>query len=169
MRWLCLCAPLGCCWLAMRKCWDCHWKERVEANGQMSTCRTRHVGAVLVRDNRVVADGFNGNLPGHTHCDQGGCPRCNDPSVRSGEQLDRCFCVHAEQNIFAYCAKYGISTEGTTIHLPANSCLDCWKLCVAAGITEQVIGGKYPGAYETIMELAATSGITVREFRCSCG
>lgn len=151
-----------------RKCWDCHWKQRVESNAEMSTCLTRHVGGVLVRGNRVVADGFNGNLPKHRHCDDGGCPRCNDPNVKSGEQLDRCFCVHAEQNILAYCARYGIPTDGTTIYLPANSCLDCWKLCVAAGVTEQIYDQKYPGSYDVVMELAKVSGILVRPFRCEC-
>lgn len=153
----------------MRKCWDCHWRERVIANAEMSTCRTRHVGGVLVRNNRVIADGFNGNLPGHPHCDEGGCPRCNDPNVKSGEQLDRCFCVHAEQNIFAHCAKNGISTEGTTLYLPANSCVDCWKLAVSCGISEEVYEDPYPGALGTVKDMAVMSDIALRTYHCTCG
>lgn len=134
----------------------------------MSTCRTRHVGGVLVRDNRVVADGFNGNLSGHQHCDDGGCPRCNDPARIPGQGLDRCYCVHAEQNILGYCAKNGVSSDGTTLYTPGTCCLDCWKLVVSSGIQEHVYDEPYPEAFETISEMAKISGVILRKFECTC-
>lgn len=134
----------------------------------MSTCRTRQVGGVLVRANRVVADGFNGNLPKHLHCDAGGCERCNDPNVKSGEQLERCVCVHAEQNIISYCAKSGVTSHGTTLYLPATPCLDCFKLVVLSGIFEVVYDEPYPEAFAMITDLAIKSHVTLRTFHCRC-
>jgi dCMP deaminase len=151
-----------------RKCWDCHWKGRIESNAEMSTCRTRHVGGVLVRANRVVADGFNGNLPKHLHCDEGGCPRCNDPDVKSGEQLERCYCVHCEQNIVSYCAKSGVSMHGTTLYLPTTPCLDCFKLVALCGVWEIVYDDVYPGAETIVRELAEKSHIIIRKSFCRC-
>lgn len=151
-----------------RPCFDCHWRERVELNATMSTCATRSVGAVLVRGKRTIADGFNGNLPGHLHCDEGGCPRCNDPSVVSGTALERCFCVHAEQNIVSYCARKGVAMEGSTLYLPATPCLDCFKLVVSSGVAEIVYGEPYPGSEEVVRTLSATSGVVLRGYVCTC-
>lgn len=149
----------------MRPTWDEHWQARVKQNGDLSTCRTRHVGAVLTRNNRVVSDGFNGNLPGHPHCDEGGCPRCNDPHVVSGVGLERCYCVHAETNVVSYCARYGISMEGTTLYLPCTPCLDCFKLVASSGVQEIVYGEAYPSAEAVVRELAAVSNIRIRAYK----
>lgn len=143
--------------------------QRVYANGAMSTCATRHVGGVLVEGNRSRADGFNGNLPGHPHCDEGGCERCNDPNVVSGVGLERCVCVHCEQNIVSYCAARGISMKGTSLYLPATPCVDCAKLVIACGVTELVYVDEYPGAEKTVREFAHLSGVIVRSPHCRCG
>lgn len=132
-------------------------------NAEMSTCKTRKVGAVLVRDNRVVADGFNGNLPGHTHCDEGGCDRCKAEYWKSGESLEHCVCIHAEQNVISYCAKNGVSTANTWIYLPFGPCLDCFKLVASSGIVAVIYGGPY-GDMKKIESLAYRSDIMIREF-----
>lgn len=152
----------------MRNCYECHWRDRVKSNASMSTCQTRHVGAVLVRKNRVVAEGFNGNLPGHIHCDLGGCPRCNDTGVKSGAGLERCVCVHAEQNIVSYCASEGIPMRGTTLYLPCTPCLDCFKLVVASGVREIVYAEPYPAAEVIVRQLAWVSEVTLRDYNCTC-
>lgn len=151
-----------------RGCFDCFWLERVKLNSTMSTCRTRSVGAVLVRGNRTVADGFNGNLPGHPHCDEGYCDRCNSPSVVSGASLERCVCCHAEQNIVAYCARFGVSMDMTTLYLPCTPCLDCFKLVAGAGVREIVYAQPYPGSEEIVRSLASQSSINLRSYRCAC-
>lgn len=136
----------------------------------MSTCRTRHVGGVLVRNRRVVADGFNGNLPKHRHCDEGGCERCNDPNVQSGVGLERCVCLHCEQNIIGYCAQAGISSRNTTIYLPATPCLDCMKLLIVSGVREVVYNNPYNANTETMIKKIATdSGVIMRHYICECG
>jgi len=150
-----------------RVCWDCFFADRVELNGRQSTCRTRHVGAVLARGKRVIADGFNGNLPGHPHCYDGGCERCAGSS-QSGVGLERCLCVHAEQNLISYCAQYGVAMDGATLYLPCTPCLDCFKLVVSAGVQEIVYETPYPASDPIVRELAAVSGVNVRSYECSC-
>lgn len=156
--------------MTKRRCWDCHWRQRADHNGEMSTCFTRQLGGVLVRDSRVVADGFNGNLPKHPHCSDGpqGCPRCHDPKVRSGEGLERCYCCHVEQNIVSYCAKNGVPMDGTVLFLPATPCLDCFKLVALSGVMEIVYSHPYPGADEIVRGLAVISGIHIRGYKCAC-
>jgi len=112
-------------------------------NSDMSTCIKRHVGAVAVRGKRVLAAGFNGNLPGALHCDQGGCERCNSSEWISGQGLERCVCVHAEQNLVAWCARYGIALDGATIYTTTHPCSDCYKLIISAGITELIYDEPY--------------------------
>lgn len=154
-----------------RTCWDCFFMEQVDLAAKQSTCRTRHVGGVLVRGNRIVAQGFNGNLPGHLHCDQGGCDRCADRARgigESGEALGACLCVHAEQNIVSYCARNGISMADTTIYLPCNPCLDCMKLIVSAGVSEIVFRDRYPSTFILVRRVAKMSGVTMRFTSCNC-
>lgn len=121
--------------------------QRAYANADMSTCLTRHVGAVATRNRRSFADGFNGNLPGHAHCDEGGCQRCADAArglVPSGSSLMRCLCVHAEQNLVAYCAQTGTPLAGSTVYTTTKPCLDCLKLLASSGVTEIVFEQDYP-------------------------
>ena len=154
-----------------RLCWDCFFLAQVELSGRMSTCRTRHVGGVLVRDRRVVAQGFNGNLPGHPHCDAGGCERCEARARgegASGHDLHVCNCCHAEQNIISYCARYGVSSAGTALYLPCNPCLDCFKLVVSAGIQEIIFAERYPSTYVITRTLAASSDVEMRMVECKC-
>lgn len=127
--------------------WDAFFMQRAFANATMSTCLTRHVGAVATRNRRSFADGFNGNLPGHAHCDEGGCQRCADAAagrVASGASLLRCICVHAEQNLVSYCAQTGTPLAGATVYTTTKPCLDCLKLLVSSGVIEIVYELDYP-------------------------
>jgi len=144
---------------------------QVDLAAKQSTCRTRHVGGVLVRNKRIVAQGFNGNLPNHPHCDERGCDRCRDRSegnIASGSDLGACLCVHCEQNIVSYCARNGISMDGTMVYLPCNPCLDCMKLIVSSGVVEIVYLDQYPSTYVAVSRIAETSGVTMRVSSCKC-
>jgi dCMP deaminase len=127
--------------------WDAYWLERARLNATMSTCRRRHVGAVATRDRRSFADGFNGNLPGTLHCDEGGCAVCadNDRFHRGpGHLAHQCICVHAEQNIVSFCARHGIRLDEATVYCTTQPCGDCLKLLVSSGVTEIVYDEAYP-------------------------
>lgn len=134
--------------VAVKRDWDEYWLRRARLNATMSTCVTRNVGAVAVRDRRSFADGFNGNFPGARHCTEGGCQRCAT-STESGTNLDTCVCVHAEQNVVAFCARQGIRLDGATIYLTTQPCLDCVKLMAVAGVVEVVYDAPYRSAYVT--------------------
>lgn len=124
--------------------WDAYWLERARLNASMSTCMRRGVGAVAVRDRRSFADAYNGTAPGTRHCEDGGCPRCADLSQGAGLDLGRCLCVHAEQNIVAFCARNGIRLDGAILYQTTRPCVDCHKLLVSSGIVEVVYDEEYP-------------------------
>lgn len=128
----------------MTRDWDAHFMAKAELNSTMSTCVARRVGAVAVVDHRQVADGFNGNLPGMTHCTDGGCERCQNKAFAAGEMIMRCVCVHAEQNIVAWCARSRQCLEGATIYSTTFPCSDCMKLLVVSGVVEVVFRDDYP-------------------------
>lgn len=137
--------------------WDAYWHKQVLLTATMSTCLTRHTGAIVVRDRRLMASGFNGNVPGALHCVDGGCDRCHDAytaksglvAIRPGDHLDICTCVHAEVNAIAQCARYGQATAGASIYTTTKPCLDCVKLMAVAGIIKVVYAEDYPALYET--------------------
>lgn len=141
-----------------RESWDEHFMNRAMSNATMSTCLTRHVGVVATRGNRSFADGFNGNLPGERHCDDGGCPRCADTKLVPGVGLERCLCVHAEQNLVAYCARVGTPAAGATVYSTTRPCLDCFKLLASAGVVEIVFNVFYPN------ELPTLEGVIMRQY-----
>ena len=94
-------------------------------------CRGTVVGAVIVRANRICATGYNGTVVGFTNCIDGGCPRCAG-GVLSGTELDRCVCVHAEQNALLAAARGGVSVEGAECWVTTEPCLECTKNLIQA-------------------------------------
>jgi dCMP deaminase len=130
--------------------WDEHWKARVHLNAAMSTCVRLKVGAVAVRNRRSFADAYNGNIPGETHCDEGGCPVCADavkssaPVGTAAAQTTDCTCVHAESNLVSYCAIEGIKLDGAIVYCTDHPCQHCVKLLASSGVREVVYDRDYP-------------------------
>ena len=84
-----------------------------------SNCLTRHVGCVIVKENRQIATGYNGTPTGILNCFEGGCPRCLEREkglIKSGDNLDRCLCTHAEANAIMQCALFGIGVQQLDLH-----------------------------------------------------
>lgn len=101
---------------------------------ERSTCRRRQVGAVLVRDNMIIATGHNGAPRGLEHCsDRGWCVR-REMNVPSGEKHELCRAVHAEQNCIINAARTGVSTMGAHLFTQVSPCPICAKMIVNAGI-----------------------------------
>lgn len=100
------------------------------------TCRRRPVGAVIVRDGHIIASGYNTTMTGLKSCLEGSCPRCADPLMRTGEHLDRCICVHAEQNALINAARFGVAVEGADCYVTSEPCLDCTKSLIQARIKQ---------------------------------
>lgn len=113
--------------------------ETAELFSKRSTCGRLSVGAVIVRDNHIIAQGYNGSIAGHAHCNhdnhlmyENGCKRT----------------IHAEMNAILMCAKLGIATEGTTMYVTHYPCPDCMKMINQAGITHVVYKNYYEHRYE---------------------
>ena len=136
----------------MRKSWDEYFMEIAEIVKTRSTCLRRQVGAVIVKDNRIITTGYNGAPSGLRHCtDIGGCER---------ERLhELCRALHAEQNAIIQAAKVGVSTEGATIYITLQPCVICAKMLVNAGITRIVHRGEYPDPLS--QSILAEAGIEI--------
>ena len=102
-------------------------------------CLGRRVGAVILRDDRVVSTGYNGTPFGMRNCSEGGCHRCarrdTEPYLRGGA-YDVCLCVHAEQNALLTAARFGNRTLGSALTSTTQPCFGCLKELLQAGITE---------------------------------
>ena len=108
------------------------------------SCRKTVVGAIIVKDGRICATGYNGTIAGFDNCIDGGCPRCADPDAESGAQLDRCICVHAEQNALLTAARFGVSVEGAECWVTTEPCLDCTKSLIQARVGRVIYWRPYP-------------------------
>lgn len=97
----------------------------------------RRVGAVLVRNNRVLSTGYNGTPRGLTNCAEGGCSRCNGGAA-GGTALDECLCLHAEENALLECGRERGGAEGTVLYCNTCPCLRCAVKIVQTGVKEVV-------------------------------
>ena len=104
-----------------RPSWNEYFKEIVQVTAKRSPCNRLHVGCLLVNNNRIIAQGYNGLLPG--------CP--HESKVRNGHEQAT---IHAEQNAITDCAKRGVSTLGATVYITHYPCINCMKILCAAGI-----------------------------------
>lgn len=98
-----------------------------------STCKRRAVGAILVKEKRILATGYNGAPARLRHCEEVGCLRENS-SVPSGERHELCRGLHAEQNVIIQAAYHGISIAGSTLYCTNKPCVICSKMIINAGI-----------------------------------
>ena len=101
-----------------------------------ANCSGNRVGAVIVKNKRVIATGYNGTPEGMTNCIDGGCLRCKNPGGHfvSGTGYDLCICVHAEQNALLSAARFGISVEGSDLYTTMQPCFGCAKEIAQAKI-----------------------------------
>ncbi len=130
----------------MRVSWDEYFMQIAEIVKTRSTCLRRQVGAVIVKDHRIITTGYNGAPSGLKHCTEiGGCER-QRLQIPSGQRHELCRALHAEQNAIIQAAKIGVSTEGATIYITLQPCVICAKMLVNAGITRIVHKGEYPDA-----------------------
>lgn len=131
-----------------RPSWDEYFMEICRLVATRSTCLRRKVGAVVVRDNRILATGYNGAPAGLKHCLDAGCLR-EKLGVPSGERHELCRGLHAEQNAIIQAAVYGISIAGSTFYLTNQPCSLCAKMLANAGVTRVVFDGDYPDELAT--------------------
>ena len=141
-----------------RPSWDAYFMEMAEVVRKRSTCLRRSVGAVIVRDNRIMTTGYNGVPVGIEHCETRGCLR-EKLNVPSGERHELCRGLHAEQNAIIQAAHLGQSIAGGTLYCTTQPCIICAKMIINAGIQRVVIKETYPDALSE--EMFKEAGITI--------
>ena len=144
--------------MSQRPSWDEYFMEMAELARKRSTCLRRGVGAVIVKDNRVIATGYNGVPRGIRHCEETGCLR-QQLNVPSGKMHELCRGLHAEQNAIIQAACMGSSIEGGTLYCTTQPCVICTKMIINAGIKRVVIKESYPDALA--QEMAAEAGLVI--------
>jgi dCMP deaminase len=142
-----------------RKSWDRYFIDIAQLVSERSTCLRRKVGAVLVRDKRILSTGYNGAARGLAHCDEVGCLR-EVMSIPSGERIEVCRGIHAEQNALVQAAAFGINVSGATLYCTHEPCITCSKMLLNAGITQMVVNEAYPD--ELARKMLAEAGVEVR-------
>lgn len=126
-----------------RPTWDEYFMKIATLVAERSTCRRHHVGAIIVRDKRILTTGYNGAAVGLKDCLELGCLR-EQNNIPSGERHEICRAIHAEQNAIIQAGLHGININNATIYCTHPPCILCAKMLANAKITRFVSYGEYP-------------------------
>jgi len=127
---------------------------------ERSTCTRRAVGAVLVKDKRILSTGYNGAPTGLKHCLEIGCLR-EELGVVSGQMHELCRGIHAEQNAIIQAAYHGVSVNGAVIYCTNQPCSICARMIINAGIQKIYYQSGY--ADSLAKELLGEAGIELKQ------
>jgi dCMP deaminase len=139
-----------------RPSWDEYFMAITDLVASRSTCLRRKVGAVLVKDKRILCSGYNGAPSQVPHCGETGCLR-EQLNVPSGEKHELCRGVHAEQNVIIQAAYHGISVAGATLYCTTRPCSICAKMIINAGIKKVYFKTGYDDPLS--LEMFAQAGV----------
>ena len=145
----------------MRPDWDTYFMRITKLVATRSSSLRRSVGAVLVKDKRILATGYNGAPAGMAHCEEAGCLR-DQLHIPSGERHELCRGLHAEQNAIIQAARQGTEIKDSTLYCTTAPCSLCAKMLINAGVTRIVYEGSYPD--ERAMAFFAEAGVKVEHF-----
>ncbi|MBL7130350.1 MAG: cytidine/deoxycytidylate deaminase family protein [Candidatus Omnitrophica bacterium] len=147
---------------AQRPSWDEYFIDIAHLVSKRSTCLRRKVGAIIVKDRRILATGYNGTPSKIRHCDEVGCLR-EKLHIPSGERHELCRGLHAEQNVLLQAALYGISVKNSVLYCTNQPCIICVKMLINAGVEEVVIADGYPD--KMAKDFLKETGIRVRKLK----
>ena len=144
--------------------WDERFMQMAETVACWSSCyqENRHVGAVIVKDKRILTTGYNGAPEGIESCsERGECLR-KKCGIASGTMQEVCYAVHAEQNAIIQAAKLGISLKGATIYVTHQPCVICTRMILNSGITKVIYKNGYPDDFA--LELFKQSNVEIVKY-----
>ncbi len=144
--------------------WDKRFMQLAETVATWSSCyqENRQIGAVIVKDNRIITTGYNGAPSGVVSCkERGECLR-RVMQIPSGTRHEMCYAVHAEQNAIAQAAKLGISVEGATLYCTHQPCVICSKMMINSGIKRIVYRHGYPDDFS--LRLLQEAGVQIEVY-----
>ncbi len=139
-----------------RPSWDEYFMGIAFQVAKRSTCDRARVGAIIVKDRRILTTGYNGAPAGLPHCDDIGHLMVDGHCVRT---------LHAEQNAIIQAALHGVSVQGGTMYVTHQPCLTCAKMIINAGIVRVVYAGDYPD--ENSRAFLAQAGVGLQHFPAS--
>lgn len=145
-----------------RPSWHEYFMQITELVSTRATCLRRKVGAIIVRDRRILTTGYNGPPQNIIHCEErGGCLR-DELKIPSGQRMELSRAIHAEQNAIIQAAKVGISIQDSTLYVTAHPCFTCAKMLINAGVKEIIYKDGYPD--EFAMAILKEAGVEVIKF-----
>jgi dCMP deaminase len=141
-----------------RPSWDAYFMDITALVAKRSTCLRRSVGAIIVKDKRILSTGYNGAPSGVRHCLEIGCLR-EKMKVASGERHELCRGIHAEQNAIIQAAFHGVSIRGASLYCTNLPCSICAKMIINAGIKKIYYLDGYPDGISS--EMLGEAGVEV--------
>ena len=144
--------------------WDKRFMEVAKLVSSWASCyqQDRKIGAVIVKEKRILTTGYNGAPAGVKTCvERGECLR-KKLGIPSGTRHEMCYAIHAEQNAIIQAAKLGVSIEGATLYCTHQPCIICAKMIVNSGIERIVYEKGYPDDFS--LEIIAESGVKIERF-----
>ncbi len=146
---------------AKRPSWEEYFMDITRLVSKRSTCLRRHVGAILVKDKKILATGYNGAPSRLDHCLDVGCLR-QEKGIPSGERHELCRGLHAEQNAIIQAAYHGVGIQGAVLFCTNHPCIICSKMIINAGIHRIIYEEGY--ADRLAAEMLKESGIKIKRF-----
>ncbi len=147
-----------------RPSWDEYFMRMAFMAATRSNCVRRKVGAVIIKEKRIISTGYNGPPRGALHCDEIGCLR-EQLKVPPGERRELCMGLHAEQNAIIQAAYNGTAINGGIIYVTTHPCSDCSKMLINSGIKEIIFSEGYPDELSELMLIQ--SDIVTRQYDIS--
>ncbi len=129
--------------MTKRPTWDEYFLKIAMLVAERSTCKRHHVGAVIVKNKRILTTGYNGAAAEIKDCLELGCLR-DANNIPSGEKHEICRAIHAEQNTIIQAGLHGVNIEGATIYCTHPPCILCAKMLANAKVKRYVTHGEYP-------------------------
>ncbi|MCX6028610.1 MAG: cytidine/deoxycytidylate deaminase family protein [Chloroflexi bacterium] len=136
-----------------RPLWDAYFMDITLQVARRSTCERARVGALIVKDKRILTTGYNGAPAGLPHCDESGHLMIGGHCVRT---------LHAEQNAIIQAALHGVSVAGGTMYVTHQPCLTCAKMIINAGIRKVIYAGHYPD--ENAVAFLSQAGVELERY-----
>ena len=144
-----------------RPSWDEYFMGITRMVASRSTCLRRKVGAIAVRDRRILTTGYNGAPSNLKHCLELGCLR-EQQNIPSGQRHELCRALHAEQNVIIQAAFHGLSIAGSTIYSTTLPCVICAKMLINSGVKRIVYLEGY--ADQLSLEMLEEAGVSLEKF-----
>ena len=144
-----------------RPSWDAYFMDITFLVAKRSTCLRRAVGALVIKDKRILSTGYNGAPTGIKHCNEAGCLR-EELNVASGEKHELCRGIHAEQNAIIQAAFHGVGIKGATLFCTNLPCSICAKMIINAGLKKICYHSGYADAISR--EMLDAAGIEVVKY-----